>query len=54
MEKSDLKYSSYMEILDRELLPAMGCTEPIAIAFAAAAAKIAMAVEAGIMSKCYS
>lgn len=38
MEKSDLKYSSYMEILDRELVPAMGCTEPIAIAFAAAKA----------------
>ncbi|MCR5580344.1 MAG: L-serine ammonia-lyase, iron-sulfur-dependent, subunit alpha [Pseudobutyrivibrio sp.] len=53
MDKSDSKYSSYLEILDRELVPAMCCTEPIAIAYAAAKAsceaKIAMAVEAGIM-----
>ncbi len=38
MEKSNLKYSSYIEILKKELVPAMGCTEPIAIAFAAAKA----------------
>ena len=29
---------NYTEILRGELIPAMGCTEPIAIAFAAAAA----------------
>ena len=29
----------YIEILKKELVPAMGCTEPIALAFAAAKAK---------------
>ena len=29
-------YSAYVNILKEELVPAMGCTEPIAIAFAAA------------------
>ena len=32
---------NYTEILRGELIPAMGCTEPIAIAFAAAAADVA-------------
>lgn len=36
MEISDVKYSQYLQILREELLPAMGCTEPIAMAFAAA------------------
>lgn len=39
MEKSDICYQSYVEILKKELVPAMGCTEPIAIAYAAALAK---------------
>lgn len=30
------KYNAYVEILNNELLPAMGCTEPIAIAYCAA------------------
>lgn len=29
-------YSSYINILKEELIPALGCTEPIAIAFAGA------------------
>ena len=33
------KYESYVQILKEELLPAMGCTEPIAIAYAGAIAK---------------
>ena len=32
MEISDVKYSQYLQILREELLPAMGCTEPIAMA----------------------
>ena len=32
-------YDSYIEILKEELLPAMGCTEPIAVALAAATAR---------------
>lgn len=36
MEISDVKYSQYLQILREELLPAMGCTEPIAMAYAAA------------------
>lgn len=32
----DATYSAYVDILKRELIPAMGCTEPIAIAYAAA------------------
>lgn len=36
MEKSNLKYNAYIQILEEELVPAMGCTEPIAIAYGAA------------------
>lgn len=32
-------YDTYVEILKRELVPALGCTEPIAIAFGAARAR---------------
>lgn len=39
MNNSNLKYKNYLEILKEELVPAMGCTEPIAIAYAAAKAK---------------
>lgn len=38
MEKTDIRYKNYVQILKEELLPAMGCTEPIAIAYAAAKA----------------
>lgn len=33
------QYSTYVSILKRELVPALGCTEPIAIAYAAAKAR---------------
>ena len=39
MNKNDSTYKSYVEILQRELVPAMGCTEPIAIAYCAAKAR---------------
>ena len=35
----ELIYNSYLDILREELVPAMGCTEPIAIAYAAALAR---------------
>ncbi len=35
-------YSTYLQILKEELVPAQGCTEPIAIAYAAALAKSAL------------
>lgn len=38
MLKEDLRYKTYVRILKEELLPAMGCTEPIAIAYCAAIA----------------
>ena len=39
MEKESNKYKTYVEIMRRELVPAMGCTEPIAVAFCAARAR---------------
>ena len=35
-------YDSYVKLLEEELIPAMGCTEPIAIALAAAKARMAL------------
>ncbi|WP_022664339.1 serine dehydratase subunit alpha family protein [Desulfospira joergensenii] len=35
----DESYKNYLDILKEELVPAMGCTEPIAIAYAAAKAR---------------
>ena len=32
-------YEGYLQILKEELLPAMGCTEPISVAYAAALAR---------------
>ena len=39
MKRNDEIYRAFVEILREELVPAMGCTEPIAIAYAAAAAR---------------
>ena len=39
MEKTNRKYQAYIQILKEELHPAMGCTEPIALAYAAAVAE---------------
>lgn len=39
MNKEDIRYNSYIQILKEELVPAMGCTEPIALAYGAAKAR---------------
>ncbi len=39
-----MRYQAYLNILHEELVPAMGCTEPIAIAYAAAQARAALGV----------
>ena len=39
------QYDNYVKILRSELIPAMGCTEPIAIAYAAATARDILAKE---------
>lgn len=39
MNKQDERYEAYIRILNAELVPAMGCTEPIAVAYAAAKAR---------------
>ena len=39
MERNSKKYTDYVSVLHEELKPAMGCTEPIAIAYAAAKAR---------------
>ena len=42
MEFDQNKYQNYVRILNEELVPAMGCTEPIAIAYCAALMKEAL------------
>ena len=42
---NDTIYREYVEILREELIPAMGCTEPIAVAYCAALAKKALGME---------
>lgn len=39
MKKTDEKYQAYIQILKEELVPAMGCTEPIALAYVGAKAR---------------
>lgn len=42
MEKHSEQYSKYLNILKEELRPAMGCTEPVSLAYAAALARDAL------------
>lgn len=42
MKKENNKYGAFVQILKEELVPAMGCTEPIALAYAAAVARKAL------------
>ncbi len=39
MKKDNISYNGFIRILNKELVPAMGCTEPIALAFCAAACR---------------
>ena len=39
MDRSSIVYRTYVDILERELVTAMGCTEPIALAYCAAVAR---------------
>ena len=39
MQPTDQHYQSYVQVLREELVPAMGCTEPIAVAYGAAKAR---------------
>lgn len=39
MERTETVYQAYVQILKEELVPAMGCTEPIALAYCAAKAR---------------
>lgn len=45
MQKTDPRYRAFIRILHNQLRPAMGCTEPIAIAYAAALARRALGEE---------
>lgn len=52
MMKKD-KYNDYLQILKEELVPAMGCTEPIAIAYAAAKARDVLGkIPEKVIAKC--
>ncbi len=45
--------NDFLAILDEELIPAMGCTEPIALAYAAARGRAALgAAPEGILARC--
>ena len=39
MKRNSTVYQTYLQILKEELVPAMGCTEPIAVAYCAAKAR---------------
>jgi L-cysteine desulfidase len=44
MDKNDPRYEKYLQILREELIPSMGCTEPVSIALAAARAREVLGV----------
>ena len=44
MERNDRVYQTYVQILRHELISAMGCTEPIALAYCAASARSVLGV----------
>lgn len=63
MEKNNIKYEAYIDILKKELVLAKGCTEPIALAYCAAKArsvlgqipdKVLVEVSGNIIKNCKS
>lgn len=50
MERTSKEYQAYINILKEELIPAMGCTEPIALAYAAAKARELLGCEPDYVS----
>jgi len=54
MDKLSCKYSDYVAILKEELIPAEGCTEPIAIAYAAAKCRKLLGEQARSCCLCVS
>lgn len=42
MDRQDRRYEEYLKILKEEMVPATGCTEPIAVAYCAATARAAL------------
>lgn len=63
MEKNNIKYKAYIDILKKELVLAKGCTEPIALAYCAAKArsvlgqipdKVLVEVSGNIIKNCKS
>ncbi len=51
---NDKAYESYIDILKEELLPAMGCTEPISVAYAAALARVTLGSIPSVVEICVS
>lgn len=45
MNQTDIRYHTYIDILKKELVPAMGCTEPVALAYCAAKARAVLGVQ---------
>lgn len=45
MIRGDQRYKDYVQILKEELIPAMGCTEPIALAYGAAKARDVLGIK---------
>ena len=54
MDKSGKIYKTYVQTLKEELIHAMGCTEPIAIAYAAAKAREVLGCEPDLVKICVS
>lgn len=54
MYKEDIRYPVFVAVLKSELLPVMGCTEPIAIAYAAAKAREVLGLVPGRAEICAS